>query len=182
MANRRMFSKEIIGSDLFLDLPVSCRELYFELGMYADDDGFVSPKKVMRIVGSSDDDLKVLITKKFVLPFASGVIVIRHWRDNNYIRPDRYQPTQYQEELKEALNDSIYRGLPMVDQVATQYRIGKDSIDKDKENTDFSLKNKKPYSKFCGKPMWYDKVKGKWFVIYGQDDFREGTPADVAYK
>lgn len=104
-----MFSKEIIGSDQFLDLPVSSRELYFQLGIYADDDGFVSPKKVIRMVGASDDDIKVLITKGFLIPFESGVIVIRHWKENNYIQKDRYKPTIYQNELKIALQDNVYK-------------------------------------------------------------------------
>lgn len=132
MANRRMFSKEIVGSDDFLDLPVSSRELYFQLGMYADDDGFVTPKKVIRMVGSSDDDLKVLIAKKFVLPFQSGVIVIKHWKDNNFIRKDTYQPTIYRNELTLALDDEIYSADRHVDDALTsrQRSIGKYSIDK----------------------------------------------------
>jgi len=126
MVNRRMFSKEIVGSDTFLDLPVSSRELYFQLGMYADDDGFVTPKKVIRMVGSSDDDIKVLLTKGFLIPFESGVIVIRHWKANNYIQSDRYTPTIYKNELELACKDNVYN-------MYTQDRIGKDSIDKDRK-------------------------------------------------
>lgn len=96
---RRMFSPQIIDSDAFLDMPVSARELYFQLGMRADDDGFVgNPKKIIRMIGASDDDLKVLLTKRFVLIFESGVIVIKHWRINNLIRKDWYKETVYQEE------------------------------------------------------------------------------------
>ena len=91
MAERRMFAKTIIDSDAFLDMPISARLLYYDLSMRADDDGFVnSPKKIMRIVGASEDDLKVLITKKFIIPFDSGIVVIKHWKIHNYIAKDNY--------------------------------------------------------------------------------------------
>jgi len=109
MANKRMFSKEIVGSDGFLDLPVSSRELYFQLGMYADDDGFVTPRKVIRMIGASNDDISVLHAKGFIIPFKSGVIVIRHWKENNYLRADRYKPTIYQDEYKLACQDPVYQ-------------------------------------------------------------------------
>ena len=99
MAERRMFAKSIVMSDAFLDMPMSARCLYFTLGMFADDDGFVdSPKGIMRQCGASADDLNVLIAKRFVLLFDSGVIVIKHWRINNYLRSDRYKETTYLEE------------------------------------------------------------------------------------
>src|SRR3990167_2929616 len=100
MSHRRLFSPDIVGSDAFLEMPVSSRELYFQLGMYADDDGFINPKKIMRMVGAGDDDLKVILTKRFALPFESGVIVIKHWLIHNTIRKDRYKETQYLEEKK----------------------------------------------------------------------------------
>ena len=101
MAQRRCFTNKITGSDAFLEMPLSTQCLYFHLNMNADDDGFVnSPKKIMRMVGASDDDLKILIAKSFVLVFESGVIVIKHWRMNNTLRNDRYHPTDYQEEFK----------------------------------------------------------------------------------
>lgn len=100
MAERRMIAKTIIDSDAFLDMPLSTQCLYFHLNMRADDDGFVNnPKRVQRLVGASDDDLRLLIAKSFVLTFDSGVIVIKHWRINNYIQKDRYHATAYQEEL-----------------------------------------------------------------------------------
>lgn len=99
MAERRMFAKTIVTSDAFLDMPIGARCLYFTLGMFADDDGFVNnPKAIMKQVGASDDDMRVLVAKKFILPFESGVIVIKHWRINNYLRNDRYQETKYFEE------------------------------------------------------------------------------------
>ena len=99
MAERRMFAKTIVLSDAFLDMPLGARCLYMTMGMLADDDGFVnSPKAIIRQTGATEDDLKVLIAKRFVLPFESGVIVIKHWRINNYLQKDRYQPTKYLEE------------------------------------------------------------------------------------
>lgn len=99
MAKRRMFSLDIIDTDVFLEMPQSSRLLYYELCMRADDDGFVSsPKKIMKIVGCSEDDFKVLITKQFVIPFKSGIIVIKHWKIHNYIQKDRYKETIYKEE------------------------------------------------------------------------------------
>lgn len=100
MAERRMFAKTIVTSDAFLDMPPTARCLYFTLAMFADDDGFVNnPKSIMRQSGSSTDDMNILIAKKFVLTFESGVIVIKHWRIHNYIRGDRKHDTKYAEEL-----------------------------------------------------------------------------------
>lgn len=100
MAEKRMFAKSIVLTDAFLDMPMSARCLYFTLGMLADDDGFVgSPKSIMRQCGASQDDMAILLSKRFVLGFDSGVIVIKHWRINNYLQKDRIKPTTYQEEL-----------------------------------------------------------------------------------
>lgn len=106
MAEKRMFAKTIVLSDAFLDMPLTARCLYFTLGMLADDDGFVnSPKSIMRQCGASVDDLNVLLSKKFLLAFESGVIVIKHWRINNYLRNDRYHETTYISEKNELLID-----------------------------------------------------------------------------
>lgn len=99
MAERRMFCKRITESDSFLDMPLSSQCLYFHLNMSADDDGFVNnPRKIQRMVGCSDDDYKLLIAKNFIITFASGIIVIKHWRMHNYIQTDRYKPTDYIDE------------------------------------------------------------------------------------
>jgi hypothetical protein len=96
MAERRMFAKTIIDSDAFLDMPLSTQALYFHLVMRADDEGFVNnPKKIMRMVGASDDEMKVLITKRFLIPFESGVVVVKHWFIHNYIQKDRFKPSVY---------------------------------------------------------------------------------------
>lgn len=95
MAEKRMFSKTIIDSDAFLDMPLSTQALYFHLSMRADDEGFVNnPKKIQRMIGSSDDDVRILIAKNFIIPFESGIVVIRHWRIHNYIRQDRLTETK----------------------------------------------------------------------------------------
>ena len=99
MANKRMFNIKIVDSDAFLDMPLSTQCLYFHLNMRADDDGFIgNPKKIMRMVGCSEDDLKLLIAKRFVLTFENGVIVIKHWKMHNCIQTDRYTPTVYIDE------------------------------------------------------------------------------------
>lgn len=131
MAERRMFAKTIIDSDAFLDMPISAHALYFHLSMRADDDGFINnPKKIQRMIGAAEDDLKLLIAKRFILPFDSGVVVIKHWKVHNYIQKDRYKPTIHQEEkaqiyLKEnnVYTDCIQHGYKL----ETQVSIGKDS-------------------------------------------------------
>lgn len=137
-----MFAKTIIDSDAFIDMPLSTQALYFHLSMRADDDGFINnPKKVQRMIGASDDDLKVLIMKRFIIPFESGIVAIKHWKIHNYIRNDRYKPTVYVEEKamltsKEngAYTESDTFGIPSdnqaVYQMDTQVSIGKYSLDK----------------------------------------------------
>lgn len=133
-----MFAKTIIDSDLFLDMPSTTQCLYFHLSMRADDDGFINnPKKIQRMVGSGDDDLKLLMAKSFLIPFESGVVVIKHWKIHNYIRPDRYKETLYKDEksqLSTGENKEYILGIPddipMVDEGSTQVRLGKDRIGK----------------------------------------------------
>ena len=110
MANRRMFSLSVIDTDKFLDMPVSSQLLYFHLGMRADDDGFVSsPKRIARTTNCGDDDLKILATKGYIIPFESGVVVIRHWRQNNQLRSDRYRETVCKNEKATlSIIDNIY--------------------------------------------------------------------------
>ena len=143
MAERRMFTMKIVDSDAFLDMPLSAQALYFHLNMRADDDGFVNnPKKIQRMIGANDDDLKMLIAKRFILAFDSGIVVIKHWRMHNLLRKDRYHPTQYQDDYKRLyFNDNgaytdhpkslATTWQPSDNQVATETRLGKDSIGKD---------------------------------------------------
>ena len=99
MAQKRMFSNSVVESDDFIEMPDSSQNLYFHLSMHADDDGFVDKwKSIMRMTGKKEDDLKILIAKSFILPFETGILVIKHWRLNNYIQKDRYKETIYKKE------------------------------------------------------------------------------------
>jgi hypothetical protein len=112
MAERRMISKRIVDTDLFLDMPATTRLLYYDLLIRADDDGFVgSPKKITKVVGASEDDLKVLTMKQFIIPFESGVCVIKDWKIHNYIRQDRAHETQYTKE-KRLLSEDEHGSYP----------------------------------------------------------------------
>ena len=138
MAKKRMFSIDIVGSDAFLDLPYSAQCLYFQLGMRADDDGFVgNPKTIQRIAGTKASDLELLIKKRFLLQFPSGVVVIKHWKINNQIQKDRYTPTVYTEEYQSLyIKDNkayteIDKGcIQPVSEMDTQISIDKDRLDK----------------------------------------------------
>lgn len=137
-----MFAKTIIDSDAFIDMSASAQALYFHLAMRADDDGFVNaPKKIQRMVNASDDDLKILIAKRFLIPFDSGVVVIKHWKIHNYIQGDRYKPTVYTEEksLLDVKPNKAYTlnvskmdtgCIQDVSKTETQVRLGKVRIDK----------------------------------------------------
>ena len=128
MAQRRMFNKTITNSDNFLDMPDSSQNLYFHLSMNADDDGFVDNwKSIMRMTGHKEDDLKVLIAKQYIIPFESGVIVIRHWRLNNYLQKDRITPTNYKQEM--ALLSTDDNNVYNLDTKCI-HSIDKNSIDK----------------------------------------------------
>lgn len=132
MAQKRMFNKVITNDDNFLEMPCSSQVLYFHLSMNADDDGFVNNwKSIMRITGTKEDDLKVLIAKQYIIPFDSGVIVIRHWRLNNYLQKDRIIPTQYQEELKQLQlnNNNVYNMYTKCIHSIDKNSIDKNSID-----------------------------------------------------
>lgn len=169
MAERRMFAKTIIDSDAFLDMPLSTQCLYFHLNMRADDDGFINnPKKIQRMIGASDDDLKVLMSKNFIIPFENGIVVIKHWKIHNYIRNDRYKETVYQEEksmLIEKENKAYSLGIPNGYQMETQVRLGKDSIVKDniygQNDQEYEVKFEEFYSKYP-KKVKKQEVK-KWF-------------------
>jgi len=154
MAERRMFTKKITESDAFLDMPLSAQALYFHINMAADDEGFVNnPKKIQRMIGASDDDLKLLIMKNFLITYDTGVIVIKHWKMHNYISKDRFHPTVYQDErqmlkVKEngayTFDDNVQNSeciqdvskmytecIQDVPRMYTEDSIGKDSIGKD---------------------------------------------------
>jgi hypothetical protein len=155
MAEKRMFTQKIIDSDPFLDMPLSTQALYFHLNMRADDDGFINnPKRIQRTIGASEDDLKLLLAKRFVIGFENGVIVIKHWRMHNTLRKDRYNPTQYQEEMalldvkdNNAYTEKVDGNLPATtwqpsgNQLEPQYSIDKNSIDKESTDKDSMLES-----------------------------------------
>lgn len=155
MAERRMFAKQIVDSDAFLDMPLSAQALYFHLAMRADDDGFVNnPKKIQRMIGASDDDCKLLIMKRFVLAFESGVIVIKHWRIHNYIQKDRYKETAYQEEKamlivkdNKAYSLSDKPCTQVVSKMDTQNRLDKIRLEEDEDILSEKKKQETQYIK-----------------------------------
>lgn len=140
-----MFKLKLIDSDAFLDMPATTQLLYFHLAMRADDDGFIdNPKKIQRICGCGDDDLKLLLAKQFILAFESGVIVIKHWKLHNCIQKDRYKPTIYQDEKSHLAEDKSHvysletECIQSVSEMEPQVRLDKVSLDKirlDKETT-----------------------------------------------
>ena len=181
MAERRMFAKSIVLSDAFLDMPMSARCLYFTLGMLADDDGFVgNPKSIMRQCGASQDDMLVLLQKRFVLGFETGIIVIKHWRMNNYLQNDRHKTTTYIEELKTLEIDDKGAYTEKKEDVYTDciqsVYTGKDSIDKNsignnigKRFTPPTLEEVEEYVKSRG-----NKISAKAFYDY----YNEGNWKD----
>lgn len=156
MARKRMFDLEVVDTDLFLEMPQSTQNLYFHLGMRADDDGFVSnPKKIIRTIGANEDDLKILFTKQFVIPFESGIVVIRHWKLNNYLRKDRHTETIYKEEKRKLKEDEngvydlvVADGIPNGNQMATNglHSIEKNSKEKISIDKSSSSVNKNLYN------------------------------------
>lgn len=169
MAERRMFSKHIIDSDDFLNMPLSSQVLYFHLTMRADDDGFINnTQKIMRMIGSSPDDFKILLAKSFIISFDSGIIVIRHWLVHNYIRNDRYKPTTHIDEKKSisVKEDKTYTvstvgipsDIPLVStgKVRLELEIGKDNITTDRFEVFWTA-----YPKKIGK----DKCR-RWFASH----------------
>lgn len=179
MAERRMFAKTIIDSDKFLDMPLSTQALYFHLSMRADDEGFISnPKKIMRMIGSDEDSMKLLIAKQFIIPFESGIVVIKHWKIHNYIQSDRFKETICTEERKQLgyAENREYVKLDTecihdVSSLETQYSIGKNSIDKisiDKDSIDSGKPQKHKHGEFKHVLLTDDEYS-KLCKDYGQD-------------
>ncbi|MCO4611333.1 phage replication initiation protein [Enterococcus faecalis] len=209
MAERRMFAKTIIDSDAFLDMPLSTQSLYFHLSMRADDDGFINnPKKIQRMVGCGDDDLKLLMAKRFILVFDSGVIVIKHWKIHNYIRNDRYKPTLYQEEKAElaeknskaytfkteVIESENHLGIPddnrMGYQMDTQVRLGKDRLVKDKKKNSVEPSSTMPelfekiwkiYPKKTNKKKAREQFLKKFKMEEDLESFKKGYKDYLAY-
>ena len=138
MAQKRMFSLSVIDTDKFLEMPISARLLYYELGMRADDDGFIDNwKKILLFTGLKEDDLKILIAKQFIIPFETGVIVIKHWRLNNYLQNDRTKPTIHQKEKASLIVDNNVYSLD----TKCIHSIDKSSIEENSAAVDSNLDN-----------------------------------------
>ena len=181
MAERRMFAKSIVDSDAFIDMPMSARLLYYDLGMRADDDGFVnSPKKIMRMIGATNDDMNILLMRKFVIAFESGVVVIKHWRIHNYIQSDRYHPTKYAEEkAKLTVKDNgAYtldtKCIQPVSNMDTEVRLGKVRQDKVSLNSSDkhhpTLEEVKAYCSERGNKVDPER----WFDYYTSNGWKVG--------
>ena len=196
MAQRRMFSKEITTSDLFVEMPSSSRLLYFDLGMEADDEGFIGNARMLsRAYGASSDDLKLLATKGFIIMFQNGVTVVKDWNLNNKLRKDRIKPTIYTEEksmLTVDITGSYQLGnqvpticQPDVNQMSAQDRLGKDRLGKDSiDNMSVKTDEVIPYSEiieylnektgrsFRNVDANKKLIKARWNDGYKLDDFK----------
>ena len=171
-----MFAKTIVLSDAFLDMPLGARCLYMTMGMLADDDGFVnSPKAIIRQTGATEDDMRILIAKKFIIPFESGVIVIKHWRINNYLQNDRTKPTVYQEEKAMLTVDEkgSYTQNVYIDTVYTD----KNSIDKNnlsnKRGSQFTPPTLADVESYC-KERGNNISAKRFFDYYTANEWKDG--------
>jgi len=162
--NKRMFSNDIVASDFFLDMPLSTQALYFHLGMQADDRGFVQPKKVMRMLGSADNEIQLLISKKFLIPFEDGIVLVKHWRiNNNKIDNDRFKETNYTEHLNKVFikSNKAYtldktKGFRIcaqnVHELGTQNRVEENRIEKNNttgESKKFIIPKVEEIEQYC---------------------------------
>lgn len=175
MAKRRMFSLEIVDTDAFLDMPSSTQSLYFHFGMRADDEGFVgNPQRLIRMLGVSSDDYKLLVAKGFVIPFDSGVCVIKHWKMNNYLQNDRLKATTYLDEKKQLITkenkaytldvdtNCIHR---VVKGSIEESSIGKSSIIKHKKSSAFVKPTVEEIFSYC-KEKDYKDVSEELYDFY----------------
>lgn len=144
MAERRMMAKSVIDTDQFMDMPATAQNLYFHLLLRADDDGFLSNvKQIQRMTGTKDDDLRILFAKQYLIPFESGVVVIKHWKIHNYIQKDRYHPSRLPEKEEVEVNNYGEWEKKSVSSVSNMYpdciqhvSIGKDRLGKDRLGKD----------------------------------------------
>lgn len=184
MAERRMFAKTIIDSDAFLDMSVTAQLLYFHLSMRADDDGFVNkPKSIMRMIGASQGDAEMLVNKKFIIPFESGVVVIKHWKIHNYIAKDRYKETTYKDEKATLMldeNNAYTTCIQPVYGMDTQDRLGRERIGKDRLDSTVS---KDTVSRTEVQPKFL-KIIEAWnsLTCYGIKGIQTITPNTKRYE
>ena len=189
MAERRMIAKTIVTSDAFLDMPATSRSLYMLFVVLADDDGFVNaPRSIMRMSGATDDDLRLLIAKRFILTFASGVVVIKHWKIHNLIQKDRYKETKYLDEkatlaldennaYTEANNAMCTEWIQPVSNLEPQVRLGKERLGKDRENNEPQKRFTKPtiedVQAYCQERNNNVDAQ-KWYDYYSANGWRVG--------
>ena len=194
MASKRMFSLSVIDSDAFLDMPLSTQALYFHLCMRADDDGFVdNPKKIQRIVRATEDDLRVLMTKQFVIPFETGVLVIKHWKVHNVVRKDMYKKTLYQAEKallqtddvgvyhsrNDVVTDTVQECIETVTDTVQSLPIDKNRLDKDRLDNNNAQSPDSAKERF--EYLWdlYPNKKGKKRAYEAfQRALKKGTTVD----
>ena len=184
MAQRRMFSRKITESDQFLDMPMSAQSLYFHINMQADDDGFVgNVKTIKRMIGASDDDLKLLIAKQFLIPFETGIVVIRDWKIHNYIQKDRYTETFYQQEKAqlETVENKQYQKLDTeciqnVSSLDTQVRLGKDRLGKGRLEIEEELEKDKENNSQQSQKRYADDSQYMKAAVYLFEKIKERLP------
>jgi hypothetical protein len=189
MAERRMFAKTIIDSDAFLDMPLSTQALYFHLSMRADDDGFINnAKKIQRMLGCNDDDLKILLSKNFIIPFETGVCVIKHWKIHNLIQKDRYKPTVYSEHKSKLSlkNNNVYTMdtvcIQDVSKLEPQVSIGKVSQGKKEAPIPDNFSVSERVIKWANEKGYRDLDKHlEHFVILAQAKGYKYTDWDAAF-
>ena len=141
MARKRMFDLDVINQNSFIDLPLDAIALYFLLGMEADDEGFVNPKRVMKLYSGKEDSIRILIAKGYLIPFETGVVVITDWKRNNYLQKDRVKPTIYQKEKSLIAYDEIEQKYLLFNKCLTNVHIDKNSIDKNSIDKNIIEKN-----------------------------------------
>lgn len=179
MAQRRMFSKKIVETDRFLEMPVNAKLLYFYLNMSADDDGFVgNPKMIKMMSGATDDDMKILIAKQYIIPFESGVVVIKDWKIHNYIASDRYNKTQFKDERSQlSLENGEYKrlGENVIQDVRHSVDTGKVRLGKDR----IGKVNKDIVEKSFVFPNWLSETETKRVEKGNPDNYEVRVP--IAY-
>ena len=165
MARKRMFDLDVISQDSFLDLSMDAIALYFLLGMEADDEGFINPKKVLKLYGGKEDSVKVLIAKGYLIPFETGVVVITDWKRNNYLSRDRVKPTIYQEEKSYISYDENIQKYVLFNKCLKNVHIEENRIEEnsiDKNRRDKSMREEEQ-----DEPLDLKKIFGEKF---GEED------------
>ena len=160
MAQKRMFDKRIIDSDVFTDLPNSSKALYFMAGMSADDKGFFQPRRLQKMCGFTDDDFKILIAKRFFIAFESGVMVITDWNKNNWLDSRRITETEYVNELNLLKLINQKYELCTKEELLAKQMLSQNSIEENsiEENSIYNNINKKEKKEDIPEIFEYDWI------------------------